>query len=185
MEPAMTERKTRSGAKDAPRGGRARPVADLLPQIGGAAFRRFGFVQSSIVTRWPEIVGERFANVSTPESIRFPQGKRAEGVLTLLVEGAHAPMLQHVAPTIVERVNLFFGYTAVARIIIRQGAASRPEPRRAPPSIRTVPADLGASLRTIGDAELRACLSSLAGAVASTSGPPVVVTPAQDERSVP
>src|SRR5262245_49610029 len=39
-----------------PRGGPAKPVAELVPQIGRAAFRRFGFVQSSVVTRWPEIV---------------------------------------------------------------------------------------------------------------------------------
>jgi hypothetical protein len=28
-----------------------------MPAIGRTAFRRFGFVQSSVVTRWPEIVG--------------------------------------------------------------------------------------------------------------------------------
>jgi hypothetical protein len=27
-----------------PRGGPAKPIADLMPQIGRAAFRRFGFV---------------------------------------------------------------------------------------------------------------------------------------------
>jgi len=170
----MTERKTGKGGKDAdaPRSGRARAVADMLPDVGRAAFRRFGFVQSSVVSRWAEIVGERYAGVSAPESIRFPVGKRSEGVLTLAVEGAHAPMMQHVAPTIVERVNRFFGYPAVARLVIRQGAAPKPEPRRAPPSLKPVPVELGDSLRAIADPELRACLASLAGALAATSGTP-------------
>lgn len=162
-----------------PRGGAARSVADMLPDVGRAAFRRFGFVQSSVVSRWPEIVGERYARVSVPESIRFPPGRRADGVLTLLVEGAHGTMLQHVAPTIIERVNRFFGYPAVARIVIRQGACAAPaapEPRIAPPSLKPVPVELGESLRTIGDPELRACLESLAGALAGTSGAPVVVS---------
>ena len=57
----------------------------------------------------------------SPESIRFPPGKKSGGVLTLVVEGAHAPMMQHVAPAIVERVNRFFGYPAVERIAFRQG----------------------------------------------------------------
>ena len=100
---------------------RARAVADLIPDVGRASFRRFGFVQSSIVSRWREIVGERYAAVSAPESIRFPPGKRSDGVLHLLVEGAHAPMMQHVAPVIMERVNRFFGYPAVARVQFRQG----------------------------------------------------------------
>ena len=94
---------------DAPRANRSRAVAELLPAIGGAAFRRFGFIQSSVVSRWPEIVGERFSGVSTPESIRFPMGQKQDGVLTLTVRGAHAPMMQHVIPEITERVNRFFG----------------------------------------------------------------------------
>ena len=184
MGKAMTERTTKTPAKPAkpkaptteagerPRGGRARSVADMLPDVGRVAFRKFGFVQSSVVSRWPEIVGARYADVSTPESIRFPPGRRAEGVLTLVVDGAHAPMMQHVAPAIVERVNRFFGYTAVARLAIRQGAASKPAPRRAPPSLKPVSIELGDSLRAIDDPELRACLAALGGALAATEGAP-------------
>src|SRR6266542_6210981 len=94
---------------EAPRSCRARAAGDLVGEVGGQSFRRFGFVQSSIVSRWAEIVGERYAKVSSPESIRFPQGKKAGGALTLLVEGAHAPLIQHLAPLITERVNRFFG----------------------------------------------------------------------------
>ena len=151
---------------------RARAVSDLLPEIGGAAFRRFGFVQSSIVSRWREIVGPRYASVSAPESIRFPPGKKSRGVLTLVVEGAHAPMMQHVAPTIVERVNLFFGYPAVERVSFRQGIvqAEKARPKAAPPSVRPIPAELGDSLREVVDPELRACLESLARGLTSGEG---------------
>ena len=151
---------------------RARAVSDMLPEIGGAAFRRFGFVQSSIVSRWREIVGERYAAVSSPESIRFPPGRRSEGVLTLVVEGAHAPMMQHVAPVIVERVNRFFGYGAVQRVSFRQGVVqlAKAKARVAPPSLRAIPADIGDSLREIADPELRAVLEALARGVAESEG---------------
>src|SRR5690242_9734328 len=116
-----TGAKGRKAAADAPRARRTRAVADLLPAAGGAAFRRFGFVQSSIVSRWQEIVGARYAAAAAPESIRFPWGKKSGGTLNRVVEGAHAPMMQHVAPAIQERVNHFFGYGAVAKVAIRQG----------------------------------------------------------------
>jgi len=179
MERAMTERKTvappkRKPEPEKPRGGRARMLSEIVPDIGGAAFRRFGFVQSSVVSRWAEIVGPRYAEVSAPESIRFPQGKRADGVLTLMVDGAHAPMLQHVAPAIVERVNRFFGYSAVARVVIRQGAVARAAPRRTTPAPRPAPVELGDSLRAIADPELRACLEGLAGALAAAEAPPIL-----------
>ena len=153
---------------------RARAVSDMLPEVGRAAFRRFGFVQSSVVSRWREIVGERYAGVSSPESIRFPPGKRAEGVLTLVVEGAHAPMMQHVAPVIMERVNRFFGYNAVERIVFRQGVVqlAKAKARPAPPSLRPLPASLGDSLREVADPELRAVLEALARGVAESEGRP-------------
>lgn len=178
----MTGSRTKKGTGAAPppqqRSNRARAVGDMLPDVGRASFRRFGFVQSSVVSRWAEIVGARYAHVSTPESIRFPAGERREGVLTLMVASAHAPMMQHVAPEIIERVNRFFGYPAVARLSIRQGLVGRAAaPRKAPPSLRPMPAELGDSLRTIGDPELRACLESLAGALgadeARTAPPPI------------
>jgi len=165
--------RTKQAAEPA-RSRRARAVSDLLPAAGGAAFRRFGFVQSAIVSRWREIVGPRYAAISSPESIRFPAGRRKEGVLNLVVEGAHAPMMQHVAPAIVERVNAFFGYPAVARIAFRQGIvqAARAKGGQAPPSLRPLelPAELGDSLREIVDPELRACLESLARGVAQGDG---------------
>jgi len=146
-----------------PRGGPAKPVAELVPQIGRAAFRRFGFVQSSVVTRWPEIVGLRHAQVCMPESIRFPPGEKNHGILQLVVLPAHAPLIQHVIPEIIERVNRFFGYKAVARVKLRQGAVKPPvEKRVAPPSLRPIPMELGDSLRDIGDPELRTVLESLA-----------------------
>ena len=148
-----------------PRGGPAKPIADLMPQIGRQAFRRFGFVQSSVVTRWPEIVGERHAQVCMPESIRFPPGEKCDGILQLVVLPAHAPLIQHVIPEIMERVNRFFGYKAVARVKMRQGAVKPPhaeERAKAPPSLKPIPMELGESLRDIGDPELRAVLESLA-----------------------
>ena len=166
----MAKRKPTAG--DPPRSGRTRAAGDIVGDIGGAAFKRFGFAQSSIVSRWSEIVGERYARVSTPESIRFPTGRKSGGALTLLVEGAHAPLLQHLTPMIMERVNRFFGYPAVDRLVFRQGRA--PAPPQAPqrPQLRPVPRELGEGLREVADPELRACLESLAQRIAATSGAP-------------
>ena len=156
----------RNGDKEEPpRSCRPQAAGELVGDVGGQSFRRFGFVQSSIVSRWAEIVGERYARASSPESIRFPAGKKAGGVLTLLVDGAHAPL-------IVEKVNRFFGYQAIDRIVFRQGKvpASTSKPQR--PELRPVPKEVGEGLREIADPELRACLESLAARIAATSGPP-------------
>src|SRR3954451_12365957 len=174
----MVKRKAQND--DSPRSCRTRSAGDLVGDVGGRSFRRFGFVQSSIVSRWAEIVGQRYAKVSSPESIRFPTGKKAGGVLTLLVDGAHAPLIQHLTPMIVDRVNRFFGYAAVNRIVFRQGKPPAPTPRPERPQLRPVPKELGEGLREIADPELRHCLESLAAQIVASSGPPSV-SPEDDD----
>lgn len=172
---AMTKRPTKTqNAEERPRGGPARNIADIVPNVGRAAFRRFGFVQSSIVTRWCDIVGSKYAEVSAPESIRFPVGQKSDGTLNLIVANGFATMIQHVLPEIVERVNRFFGYGAIAKVTLRQGVIERrrPERRQQPCIAQPVPHDLGEGLREIGDPELRSVLESLAQGLANSSGTP-------------
>jgi len=190
MNPAMTEspdnkppqrapRRTarESAARDSrerPRVGAPRAISDLMPDIGRAAFRKFGFIQSSVVTRWAEIVGRRHAALTAPELIRFPQGRRSGGTLHLIVASGHAPMVQHIAPEIIERVNRFFGYDAVARLTLHQGVvtASEPVDRPPPAMLRPVPQELGEGLREVSDPELRAVLESLARGIGNAADPP-------------
>ena len=177
----MSKRKQEK--EDAPRSCRPRSAGELVGDIGDQSFRRFGFVQSAIVSRWAEIVGERYARASSPESIRFPAGKKAGGVMTLLVDGAHAPLIQHLTPLIVDRVNRFFGYAAINRIVFRQGRPPVAPAKRQRPQLRPVPKELGEGLREIADPELRACLESLAAQIAATSGPPSL--PDEAESAIP
>ncbi len=162
----MAERRTRTGS--------TRAVGDLAGEVGGAAFRRFGFAQGQVVARWAEIVGEEFARNATPEALRFPAGKRAGGVLQLAVNGAYAPALAMVEAEIVERVNRFFGYAAVARLQMRHSALAAPKraaPARAEPP--PVPEALAGSLREIADPQLKASLTALARQIGVTRGSPV------------
>ena len=162
--------------RDSPRVGAPRAIADLMPEIGRTAFRKFGFVQSSIVTRWNDIVGADYAAITAPESIRFPVGQKSGGTLQLTVMSGHAPMIQHALPDIIERVNRFFGYAAVAKVAMKQGMVGpAPVERRPPPrNLKPIPVELGDSLRDIGDPELRKVLESLAQGLANSNGLPKI-----------
>ncbi|MEO0032365.1 MAG: hypothetical protein RIS94_2123 [Pseudomonadota bacterium] len=91
-----------------------------------------------------------------------------------MVSPAHAPIIQHVIPEIIDRVNRFFGYRAVAKVKIRQGAVQAPRPKdgaplAAAPSLKPIPMELGDSLRDVGDPELRTVLESLARSLGQAS----------------
>lgn len=161
---------------DAPRANRARAVGEMMGSVGGMAFRRFGFAQAQLIGRWREIVGPVYARWTLPEGLRFPAGRKADGVLTVRVDGPFAAQLQHAAPAIIERCNRVFGYAAVARLRLVQGEVAQPQaPAPAPP---VAPVALSAatsgSLRVIRDDGLRQSLEDLARQVGATSGPPQI-----------
>jgi hypothetical protein len=113
----------------------AQTVSRSLGKVVRHAFGRQGFAEPGVLLRWPEIVGDTLARFSLPERLTFPQGERSRGTLHLRVDGQFALELQHLEPLIVERINGFFGYGAVARIAILQA----PIPERALPEKRKRP----------------------------------------------
>ena len=169
----MTGTPAKDTAKDE-RSNRTRGIAELLPKVGGQALRRFGFTQAAIVERWSEIVGERYARHSTPESIGFPRGRKEGGTLRIAVTGALAPMLRHVEPQVIERVNRLFGYAAVVKLQLRHADIDAPPLPGPPPPPVPLSAQAASSLKDIADPGLRASLEALARAMSASDGPPVV-----------
>lgn len=153
------------------RAGRPRVIADLVGDVGGQAFRRFGFTQGALIERWPEIVGPAYARHCRPLRLRFPRGQKEGGTLAIAATSALAPMLAHVQPQIIERANRILGHAAVARIVVEQGEMMAPAPAP-PPAPAPIPEATRSTLKAIADPDLRATLESLAQALASSSGPP-------------
>jgi len=147
-------------------------VAAALGTVAKPALQRHGFATQDVVLRWPAIVGRHLAGRTAPERLAFPRGRASEGVLHLRVEAAVAPEVQHLAPLIVEKVNMFFGYAAVVRLALHQGPLPRAATAAAPAPAAT-PAVRAEAARLAGaaaDAGLREALARLGEAV--LSGPP-------------
>lgn len=162
--------------KSAPwrRGGGPKGLATVLPRAARRLFKRRGFAQTDVLTRWPAIVGQTLAGHCQPERISWPPGKSADAVLRLRVAPAWAPEVQHLAPIILERVNAYFGYRAVTELRLTQGALPvrpvRPRARRRQlsPAER---AGLGRHLGLIHDDELRQALTRLGETILSEIPP--------------
>ena len=98
----------------------ARNIAALLPRELRDNFGRRGFSQREILTRWPDIVGPELAAECSPEKLLFDRTSNREGTLHLRVSGVSALEIQHQQPLILERINAFYGYRAVARVVLKQ-----------------------------------------------------------------
>jgi hypothetical protein len=153
-----------------PRSLSAKPLSAFLGQVFKDAYEKQGFASRELVTRWAEIAGSEIAAYSQPLKIQWvrPVGDQPPEPATLIlrVEGPRALEIQHASDVILERVNRFFGWSAVGRIALRQAPLSR----RAQKAVMTTidPAAIEAvadELTAVEDDGLRTALARLGAAI--------------------
>jgi hypothetical protein len=139
--------------------------------------RRGGGILVRLKTEWAAIVGCDWAATS------WPQALGRDGTLRLRVASAAAALeLQHRAPLVSERINVFFGRAVVARIALVQGPLPlAPAPAGRMP--RPLAAEEAEAIETrvdgVADPELRSALARLGRALAAAT-PPATVAPRLD-----
>ncbi len=110
----MTRRRTRTFLPSS--------LGKVLQGITSDFVSKEGFVWAVILQGWPLVVGDAYKDMVLPQKLQFPKGKTTEGTLSVLVENSGAAMLvQHLQPVILERVNRYFGYKALTKMVMRQG----------------------------------------------------------------
>jgi hypothetical protein len=141
--------------------------ADLAPLLRPILGKR-GIGEAQLIAEWASIVGADLAAEARPDRLVFAAGERRDGTLRLRVGPAIALELQHREPVIIERINAFFGYRAVARLAFVQAA---PALRREPTvtAVRALSADEAAALAErvggVEDPELKEALARLGRAI--------------------
>ena len=93
----------------------ARGLTELMKGLD----ERFGASPDTLRARWREIVGEALASRSEP--VKLVKARNGGTTLELRVAGPVAALVQHQAPLILDRLNLYLGQGAVARLRIVQG----------------------------------------------------------------
>jgi hypothetical protein len=148
----------------------AKPLSVLLSDVFSDAYAKQGFAARELVTRWAEIAGPEIAEHSEPLKIQWPrpvEGQPQEpATLVLRVEGPMALEIQHASDVILQRVNRFFGWSAVGRLALRQAPLSRrsaPKASRAPDPKQV--ATVAETLSSVEDEELRAALARLGASI--------------------
>ena len=148
----------------------AKPLSVLLSDVFSDAYAKQGFAARELVTRWADIAGPEVAAHSEPLKIQWPrpvEGQTQEpATLVLRVEGPMALEIQHASDIILERVNRFFGWSAVGKLALRQAPLSRrnrPAAARAPDPEAV--ADVAKTLSSVEDEELRAALARLGASI--------------------
>jgi hypothetical protein len=137
--------------------------------------RRAG-ISTALLGSWDEIAGADFADCTRPEKITWARGGEEgsfrPGVLTIACEGARALFLTHAQGELIQRINSFFGFSAVQQIRIVQKPISQAAKRsRTPPPLKGEAAKkLEGMMEGIEGDKLRQAIERLGTAVAWKRG---------------
>jgi hypothetical protein len=149
-----------------------------LPKITKAILDKGGRDYATIIAEWPAMVGPALAGSSQPEKLarrRTGDERSAGGVLTLRVTGGAALEIQHREPQIIERINSYLGYRAVARLKLVQGVPTRRPAPGLPPMRELTPAEsqtIESAASPVADPDLRSGLARFGRALAARAERP-------------
>ncbi len=102
-------------------------IGDTLGKVNRVFSNKYGKIQFLILSKWPQIVGSFFAEHSEPDKISrltedFDEFDQPiyKNFLHVRVSPAAAVEFQHYKDTIIEKINSFFGYKAIADLRLQQ-----------------------------------------------------------------
>lgn len=162
-------------------------LARTVRSISEAALGKVGQSFATLVSHWQQIVGAELANKCLPIAMNFPRGKNTHAVLHLATHSAFALELSHQSPVIIERINAFLGFSAIADLRFDHTMLARPESKIVTAAFRgtgghtmaapapiannddAVPTEVCQIYSDIKDPELRERLKSLCQAVAKAA----------------
>ncbi len=110
----------------------ARTLASLVPRITQKSFEKHGFAAASLIMDWAQIVGRELARDTRPLKLKWPRGVqtfaeveagetgRPGATLQVQVDPAVALDIQYRSAQLIDRINAYFGYRAVATLRIVQ-----------------------------------------------------------------
>lgn len=141
-------------------------IAEFSRQLTRQPLGKRGFAEVSLITHWPEIVGQAQALGSVPLKIAFPREERSGGTLHVRVAtGGLATEFQYRKELILSRINSHFGYGAVADLRITQGHVPPRQPKKKPPPPPVLQPDQESELQQrlagVEDDEMREALARL------------------------
>jgi len=146
---------------------RAKPIAELIAGSLDPLVRKRGLARAELISWWPDIVGAAYAGRTAPERIRWTRDGSAA---TLIVRCDPSVALQfaHETDRVRERLNGYFGYSAVGAVRIVQQRVGE-EPKAAPQAEPApLPAALEARLEQL-DGPLKESLGALARGILARS----------------
>ncbi len=114
-----------------------RPFSNSIPKTLKKHLRKGGYNYSNIVDNWTKMVNKKISDACYPITVKMGKDMK-NGILILNVTHGKEMEVEYEKKNIMEKINSFFGYSCISKIILKISQYKKNKQIRVLPKIKDI-----------------------------------------------
>ena len=135
-----------------------RPFSNSIPKTLKKHLRKGGYNYSNIVDNWTKMVNKKISDACYPITVKMGKDMK-NGILVLNVTHGKEMEVEYEKKNIMEKINSFFGYSCISKIILKISQYKKNKQIRVLPKIKDIDL-IESKINKVNDKHLKSSLNN-------------------------
>ena len=135
-----------------------RPFSNSIPKTLKKHLRKGGYNYSNIVDNWTKMVNKKISDACYPITVKMGKDMK-NGILVLNVTHGKEMEVEYEKKNIMEKINSFFGYSCISKIILKISQYKKNKQIRVLPKIKDIDM-IKSKINKVNDKHLKSSLNN-------------------------
>ena len=135
-----------------------RPFSNSIPKTLKKHLRKGGYNYSNIVDNWTKMVNKKISDTCYPITVKMGKDMK-NGILILNVTHGKEMEVEYEKKNIMEKINSFFGYNCISKIILKISQYKKNKQIRVLPKIKDIDM-IESKINKVNDEHLKSSLNN-------------------------
>ena len=135
-----------------------RPFSNSIPKTLKKHLRKGGYNYSNLVDNWTKMVSKKISDACYPITVKMGKDMK-NGILVLNVTHGKEMEVEYEKKNIMEKINSFFGYSCISKIILKISQYKKNKQIRVLPKIKDIDM-IESKINKVNDKHLKSSLNN-------------------------
>ena len=135
-----------------------RPFSNSIPKTLKKHLRKGGYNYSNLVDNWTKMVSKKISDACYPITVKMGKDMK-NGILVLNVTHGKEMEVEYEKKNIMEKINSFFGYSCISKIILKISQYKKNKQIRVLPKIKDIDM-IKSKINKVNDKHLKSSLNN-------------------------
>ena len=135
-----------------------RPFSNSIPKTLKKHLRKGGYNYSNLVDNWTKMVSKKISDACYPITVKMGKDMK-NGILVINVIHGKEMEVEYEKKNIIEKINSFFGYNCISKIILKISQYKKNKQIRVLPKIKDIDM-IESKINKVNDKHLKSSLNN-------------------------